>query len=718
MPTEVNFKSLADSLHQPLKDQTDSLINANLSCFGRAEQLHVGFCAILAFYAKHNALPAINNEEHAKEVVALAQTINAEKKAKNVLNVEKLEEGVIRNMARFAGAEITSMCSFFGGVAAQEGYKMVGKYNPLRQWLHYDCFESLPADDSVNRKVLGGRYDDIIAIYGKEIFAKLQDLKLLMIGAGALGCEFVKAFAMMGVSTGKGLLTLTDNDHIELSNLSRQFLFRQKDIGKSKSEIAGKAAVVQNPKFNVKTMQEFVAPQTEHIFTEDMWDGLDMVIGAVDNIKARMYVDSKCVWHHKPYLDSGTLGPKANTQVVMPKLTQSYADTMDPQEESFPMCTIRNFPNLIEHTIEWGRSQFEGLFSDTPKNAADYVKDAESFLKRIKQGTTITGTIDVVKNILELIKLKRKNSFDACVAFAREKFQEHFNYTIAQLLNTFPADYKDEHGIPFWSGPKRAPCIIEYDPKDELHVLYVQSTAVILAGALKIKANPDRSYISKVAGGILCPPFVPKKVAITVDDKQPAQEQLLGNEEDDLDRLLKELKALSAGLKESDFLPVEFEKDDDTNFHVDCIHATANLRARNYKIPECDKLKTRGVAGHIIPAIATATAMIVGCVCNEMFKVVQKMSKLECYKNAFVNLALPLFVFSEPMVVCGELPLFMAGMSPKDRLNKRIETIVEEVSKSKLGPTVKTLRLDVMGETNDKRVSAVLPGIRYTLHNA
>ena len=53
-----------------------------------------------------------------------------------------------------------------------------------------------------------------------------------MVGAGALGCEFIKNFAMMGLSTHNGKVTVTDDDVIEKSNLSRQFLFRDWDIGR------------------------------------------------------------------------------------------------------------------------------------------------------------------------------------------------------------------------------------------------------------------------------------------------------------------------------------------------------------------------------------------------------------------------------------------------------------------------------------------------------
>jgi ubiquitin-activating enzyme E1 len=71
-------------------------------------------------------------------------------------------------------------------------------------------------------------------VFGRSLQQQLQGLKLFLVGAGALGCEFLKNFAMMGIGCGseKGLVTVTDDDVIEKSNLSRQFLFRNWHIGR------------------------------------------------------------------------------------------------------------------------------------------------------------------------------------------------------------------------------------------------------------------------------------------------------------------------------------------------------------------------------------------------------------------------------------------------------------------------------------------------------
>ena len=83
---------------------------------------------------------------------------------------------------------------------------------------------------------------------------------------------------------------------------------------------------------------------------------------------------------------------------------------------------------------------------------------------------------------------------------------------------------------------------------------------------------------------------------------------------------------------------------DDTNYHMDLIAGLANMRARNYRIPEVDKLKSKFIAGRIIPTIATTT----GLVCLEIYKAILGLM-VEKYRNSFANLALPLFSMAEPV---------------------------------------------------------------------
>ena len=99
--------------------------------------------------------------------------------------------------------------------------------------------------------------------------------------------------------------------------------------------------------------------------------------------------------------------------------------------------------------------------------------------------------------------------------------------------------------------------------------------------------------------------------------------------------------------------PEKFEKDHDDNFHMDFITAASNLRASNYDIETADKLKSKLIAGKIIPAIATTTAMATGFVAIELYKTVatnpEIRKDLSKFKNAFCNLAVPFVTLSEPV---------------------------------------------------------------------
>ena len=93
--------------------------------------------------------------------------------------------------------------------------------------------------------------------------------------------------------------------------------------------------------------------------------------------------------------------------------------------------------------------------------------------------------------------------------------------------------------------------------------------------------------------------------------------------------------------------PIDFEKDDDTNHHVAFVTACSNLRARNYRIKEESVYETKLIAGKIIPAIATTTALVGGLIALELYKLVQR-KPIESYRSAFANLAVSLFSFTEP----------------------------------------------------------------------
>ncbi|OUS47186.1 ubiquitin activating enzyme [Ostreococcus tauri] len=509
----LKFSSYAEALESP-----GDFLLSDFAKMERSPQLHLAFGALDAYVAKHGDEPIPGSEADAEKFVAEAEALNGRRKA-----VDEVDKDLLKTFAKTCRGYVSPMAAMFGGIVGQEVVKAcTGKFHPLFQWFYFDSVESLPEElTEEDLTPRGDRYDGQVMCFGRKMQDKLMSQKIFLVGAGALGCEFLKNFACMGLSCGSdGQITVTDDDVIEKSNLSRQFLFRDWNIGQGKSVCASNAAKVINSGLNVKALENRVSPDTEDVFDDEFWQGLDIVVNALDNVNARLYVDSRCVYFQKPLLESGTLGTKCNTQMVIPNMTENYGASRDPPEKSAPMCTLHSFPHNIDHCLTWARSEFEGAFEKSPAEANSYLSKPEEYA----------------------------------------------------------------------------------------------------AGAL---ANPDASARENVEKGL--------------DDEAIIKD------------LLAQLDAKRASMGADYRLNViEFEKDDDTNFHMDAIAGLSNMRARNYEIGEVDKLKAKFIAGRIIPAIATTTAMATGLVCLELYKVLNG-AKIEAYRNTFANLALPLFAMAEPI---------------------------------------------------------------------
>lgn len=383
-------------------------------------------------------------------------------------------------------------------------------------------------------------------------------------------------------------------------------------------------------------------------------------------------------------------------------------------------------------------------------------------------GTSQLARLNCIKRMLE----QRTGPFDKCVHFAVMEFQDKFHDTISQLLHTFPLEHRTSEGTLFWSGPKRPPAPIKFDPADALHVDYVMAASNLYAANLGAPQCRDREAVAKMAAAVEVAEFQPKDVKIKVDDKDTTREGCLDDDEA-VRALIAEMAELGRKLKGSaPFAAADFEKDDDSNFHISFISAAANLRARNYKILEADFHKVKMIAGKIIPAMATTTAMTTGLVCAELLKLVNlKDRKVDEFKNAFVNLALPLWVMSEPLpplkttskdydrVVMGpvrakpegfttwdkvemklgdatlkefvdylmkevgvEIMIMSAGNAclynaylpaHKKRLAEKVSKLWEDVTKQKLSPKQNYLTIEVSASDPDEGIDVQIPTIKF-----
>eukprot|EP00045_Choanoeca_perplexa_P015807 m.204527 g.204527 ORF g.204527 m.204527 type:complete len:990 (+) comp17087_c0_seq30:117-3086(+) len=563
---------------------------------------------------------------------------------------QQLDVELMRKFCLTAGGCLPPLCAALGGIVAQEAIKCLGRrFVPLQQWLWLSLPQLVDVDLAPESRLpVGDRHDGCRQVIGDDVLQRLHASKLFMVGCGAIGCELMKNLALLGAATtGEGRLTITDDDVIEKSNLNRQFLFRSSDVGAFKADKAAAACMQINPDLKIEALRERI--QKDSSFSDDFFEEQDLVLTALDNLEARRYVDLCCVASKRPLLESGTLGTKGHTQSIIPHLSENYSNQSDPKTQQVPYCTLKSFPNKIENTIQWARDKFASLFETKPSELQATLVLHDNVQGLIAYEASTGQPASTNPAVGKLLR-KRPTTFEDCVMRARLSFEKYFNHKARRLLHMFPPDHRDDQGELFWRPPKRLPSPLSFNLDDTLHLSYIQSFSRLWANVFSIpvdEAALDPVTLCSTLTKVSVPAFrFKQKVVVTDESVAPdaAKQQELGSSKNDVE-LLTPLLGSTEILR---VVPLEFEKDDDANGHIDFITATSNLRAAMYSIPSADRVTTKRIAGNIIPAIATTTACVSGLVCCELLKYLTR-PKLEAYRNCFINLAMPMLVFSEPL---------------------------------------------------------------------
>lgn len=194
-----------------------------------------------------------------------------------------------------------------------------------------------------------------------EAVSFLQEVcKILVIGAGGLGCELLKDLALLGFRN----LDVIDMDTIDISNLNRQFLFRLKDVGRAKADCAADF-------INTRIPGTRVTPHFKKIqdYDESFYRQFHIVVCGLDSIVARRWINGMLISMLNyedgeldqssviPLVDGGTEGLKGNARVILPGISACVECTLDlyPPQVNFPLCTLAHTPRLPEHCIEYVR---------------------------------------------------------------------------------------------------------------------------------------------------------------------------------------------------------------------------------------------------------------------------------------------------------------------------------------------------------------------------
>ena len=184
---------------------------------------------------------------------------------------------------------------------------------------------------------------------------RLRHATIMVVGAGAIGNELIKDLALLGI----GRILIMDMDQIESTNLTRSVLFRAKDVGRYKAEVAAERASEMNPDVRAKA---FVSNIIDDVGL-GVFRRMDVVLGGLDNREARLAINQSCYKVNKPWIDGAIEAMSGFARVFMPPEGPCYECTMT--ETDWKLINKRKSCALLTN-----EEMNEGKIPTTPTSSA------------------------------------------------------------------------------------------------------------------------------------------------------------------------------------------------------------------------------------------------------------------------------------------------------------------------------------------------------------
>lgn len=301
-----------------------------------------------------------------------------------------------------------------------------------------------------------------------EVFKSLQETsKVLVIGAGGLGCEILKDLSLSGFRD----IHVIDLDTIDISNLNRQFLFRKGDVGRSKSEVAAEFIMKRVSGCRVTPYIGKIQDRDDEFYKQ-----FKVIVCGLDNIEARRWLNSFITSLVRfdadgeievdsliPIIDGGTEGFKGQARIILPRITACYECSVEsiPRQETYPLCTISSTPRRPEHCIEYAFILEWDKYFPTKKMDADNPEHMqwvfEKALERAVlfgiEGVTYFKTLGVVKRVIPAVASSNAIISAACVnevfkliTFCAQSMNSYYMYMGSEGVYTNTIEYGRKDG--------------------------------------------------------------------------------------------------------------------------------------------------------------------------------------------------------------------------------------------------------------------------------